>query len=111
MPYLFVAYDPLGNQIILEERRYLDHIKYRHPELVAVDIQRAVESPEFITVDKEDALVNLYYRTTEYGRQGSKDVGIIKIAVRFRSDVGEVVSAYSVRGLKKVTEEVIWQKR
>lgn len=108
MAILVNCIDPLGNTIILRDNRYRTHIEWRHEGFTLDDIQIAVENPDVITRDVNDALINLYYRTDRYDSDGDPEV--LKVCVRYRSDVGEITSAYLARGVKR--EEIeIWARR
>lgn len=63
---IFRVIDPLGNSVILTTARYEDHIKYRHPELSAVDIKNSIQCPEYIIMDNHRKGHNDYYAHSCY---------------------------------------------
>lgn len=107
MALLISCRDCLDNYITLEENWYRIHIRDRHSEATLDDVQNVIENADRIYRDPIDPLVNLYYKKGEYGKAPYTYRGVLKVCVRFYTDSGTVISAYSVRGFKQ-GEIKIW---
>ena len=63
---IFRVKDPLGNTVLLSSARYVEHIHYKHKEILAVEIQDSIQCPEYIIVDNTRIGHNDYYAHSCY---------------------------------------------
>jgi hypothetical protein len=103
---LINAWDPRHNNVVLYRNRYSEHIIVRHPEVEIGHIRLVVEDPDVITGDVNDALVENYYRQ---GTIADEPDYFLKVSVRFESDRGKIVTAYTV-DRPKPSEVIVWKR-
>lgn len=106
MPAVLInAWDPRHNNVVLYDHRYFGHIVVRHPEVEIEHIRLVLEWPDVITRDVNDGLVENYYRQ---GIMSDEPGYFLKVCVRFDSDRGKVLTAFSV-DRPKPGEVVVWK--
>ena len=102
MDILFSTTDPQGRTVELSHSCFIEHIRYEHPDMSDVEeIEQTIRRAEYICTDATDSARLIYYRT--FRRRPER--WLIKVVV----DVGEVVTAYRVKRIKR-GEMTVWQR-